>query len=185
MKTFKTSIASTGAFVSVLAMALLVVPEDSRAFGFDDEPPMEEIVVIGQRPPARDAQLNRMIAELFEQAYMDELQRQLNQVHDQLHQIDDQIRDAEDSVEQSCRNVRGMVDGGTAECTDVAQALNYICLSAATVLGITAGTGPGGVAGITCLAGYEHAVEQCEANPGGGIPDSLRNQIETYCPDAG
>lgn len=181
MKISKIRIASSGVIVSVLALAFLSLPEDSRAFGFDDEPPMEEIIVVGQRPPARDAQLNRMIAEMYEQAWMDDLQRQLNETHAELLDIEGRISDAEDSVEQSCRTIQGFVDNGTASCQEVAQYVHYVCLTAAGVLALE--TGLGGVAGaVACEASKDHQMAQCEAN-GGGITDDLMGQIQEYCPD--
>ncbi len=182
MKTLKIGAISSSAFTALLALAFLSLPEDSVAFGFDDEPPMEEIVVVGRRPPSRDAQLNRMIAEMYRQQMFDDLQRQLNETHAQLHEIEGQIKDAEEQIEQSCRNIRGIVEQGTESCQTIAMRVHYVCLGLAGIAGVKSGglLGVGGA--VACEASKDHQLARCEEH-GGGITDDLLGQIEEYCPD--
>lgn len=183
MKTFHASLANKPFFLSIIVATFFAVPEANAFTGFGSEP-IEEIIVTAQRPPVRDDMFNQFLREQADMAYMAELQRLLSETQAQIIEINEEIAQKEEEVEERCRTVRNLVEEGTAACEDVAQALNYVCLGGAIVLAELSSGVAGGVAALACTAGYDDSISRCNANPGGGISDTLGSQIDEYCPDA-
>ena len=159
------------------AVLMLSGPANAQLFGLDGDP-MEEIVVTAQRPSSvRDAELNRMIADQYAEAYNRELQGILQRAYDdaaaELEGIQQDIEDAEERVARACQAIR---DIATESCVAQVQAYSYLCGSVVTLGTALAVEAPpvavaiGGTGGTACMVYRDQALDQCQANPAGYQP---------------
>lgn len=148
--------------VSILSLASTA---NAQSFsGFDDDP-IPNIIVRGQRPtgPARDAQLNRMIADEYAERFMRDLMTIINRAYDAaaaaLADVDwDEVR--EEAEENRIRDCRASHDSVVQACYNSVQTGYERCVGSAIILGVvvTAETGIGGVpVGATAALACQHA----------------------------